>query len=117
MCRYLFIWGPKEKLLDPTFFKGHFMRFSRKPARREPGGPSNEAELQAGAFYGHVTVHPLYLSLFSLSNSLSVDKCSECVVQVLYERHYRVGAGHTKNPTLIFTTEYTPNRPVEGLFQ
>ena len=99
MFRYLF-WGPKEKILDPTFLKGHFTRFSRKLARREPGGPSNEAELQAGAFYGHVTVHPLYLSLFSLSNSLSVDKCSECVVQVLYERHHRVGGGHTKKSYL-----------------
>ena len=106
MFRDLF-WGPKEKILDPTFLKGHFTRFSRKLARREPGGPSNEAELQARAFYGHVTVHPLYLSLFSLSNSLSVDQCSECVVQVLYERHHRVGAGTRKNPTLIFTTEYT----------
>ena len=76
------------------------MRFSRKPARCEPGGPNNEAELQAGAFYGHVIVHPLHLYLFSLYNPSSVDKCSECVVQVLYERHHRVGGGHTKKSYL-----------------
>ena len=96
----IYFGGLRNRYWIPLVFKGHFMRRSRKPARREPGGPSNDAELHAWAFYGHVIVHPLYLSLFSLSNSSSVDQCSECVVQVLYERHHPVGGGHTKNSYL-----------------